>query len=46
MAEKWLQWGTAEEIMKNEKSITGAYLSGRMKIPVPEEAETNRMDSR
>ncbi len=27
--------GTAEEIMKNEKSITGAYLSGRMKIPVP-----------
>lgn len=29
--------GTAEEIMKNEKSITGAYLSGRMKIPVPKE---------
>ncbi|MGI6095842.1 MAG: excinuclease ABC subunit UvrA [Lachnospiraceae bacterium] len=28
--------GTAEEIMKNENSITGAYLSGRMKIPVPE----------
>ena len=28
--------GTAEEIMKNEKSITGAYLSGRMQIPVPE----------
>ena len=28
--------GTAEEIMQNEKSITGAYLSGRMKIPVPE----------
>ena len=27
--------GTAEEIMKNEKSITGAYLSGRVKIPVP-----------
>ena len=26
--------GTAEEIMKNEKSITGAYLSGRVKIPV------------
>ncbi len=28
--------GTAEEIMQNEKSITGAYLSGRIKIPVPE----------
>ena len=29
--------GTAEEIMKNEDSITGAYLSGRKKIPVPEQ---------
>ncbi len=29
--------GTAEEIMKNEKSITGAYLSGKQKIPVPEQ---------
>lgn len=28
--------GTAEEIMKNPDSITGAYLSGRVKIPVPE----------
>ena len=28
--------GTAEQIMKNKKSITGAYLSGRMQIPVPE----------
>lgn len=28
--------GTAEEIMKNEDSITGAYLSGRLKIPVPQ----------
>ncbi|MDD5873365.1 MAG: excinuclease ABC subunit UvrA, partial [Clostridia bacterium] len=27
--------GTAEEIMKNPDSITGAYLSGRLKIPVP-----------
>lgn len=27
--------GTAQEIMENEDSITGAYLSGRMKIPVP-----------
>ena len=29
--------GTAEEIMQNENSITGAYLSGRMRIPVPQE---------
>ena len=29
--------GTAEEIMKCEKSITGAYLSGRIQIPVPKE---------
>lgn len=28
--------GTAQELMKNKKSITGAYLSGRKKIPVPE----------
>lgn len=28
--------GTAEDIMKNPNSITGAYLSGRIKIPVPE----------
>ena len=28
--------GNAEEIMKNEKSLTGAYLSGRIQIPVPE----------
>ena len=27
--------GTAEEIMKNPDSITGAYLSGRLRIPVP-----------
>lgn len=27
--------GTAKEIMENENSITGAYLSGRIKIPVP-----------
>ena len=27
--------GTAEDIMKCDKSITGAYLSGRMKIPAP-----------
>ena len=29
--------GTAKDIMKCKKSITGAYLSGRMRIPVPEE---------
>ena len=29
--------GTAAQIMKNKKSITGAYLSGRIKIPVPTE---------
>ena len=32
--------GTAEDIMKNENSITGAYLSGRMKIPVPKTRRT------
>lgn len=29
--------GTAKQIMKNKKSITGAYLSGRIKIPIPTE---------
>ena len=29
--------GTAETLMKNERSVTGAYLSGRRKIPVPTE---------
>ena len=32
--------GTAKEIMKNKKSLTGAYLSGRIQIPVPEERRT------
>ena len=32
--------GNAEEIMQNEKSVTGAYLSGRIKIPVPETRRT------
>ncbi len=27
--------GTAEEIMANKNSLTGAYLSGRLEIPVP-----------
>ena len=29
--------GNAQEIMKNPASITGAYLSGKIKIPVPTE---------
>lgn len=29
--------GNAEEIMANKNSITGAYLSGRIQIPVPKE---------
>ncbi len=29
--------GTAEDIMKNEASVTGAYLSRRLQIPVPAE---------
>lgn len=32
-----VQIGTAEDLMKNPDSITGAYLSGKIKIPVPSE---------
>ena len=32
--------GTAEELMQIPESITGAYLSGRLKIPVPETRRT------
>lgn len=32
--------GTAEDLMKNERSVTGAYLSGKLKIPVPSERRT------
>ncbi|MDD2959046.1 MAG: excinuclease ABC subunit UvrA [Lachnospiraceae bacterium] len=32
--------GTAEDIMKCENSITGAYLSGRLQIPVPKVRRT------
>ena len=32
--------GTAKQIMKCRESITGAYLSGRIKIPVPRERRT------
>ncbi len=33
---KLVAMGTAEEIMQCEESVTGQYLSGREKIPVPE----------
>lgn len=29
--------GTADDLMNNPNSVTGAYLSGRLRIPVPEE---------
>lgn len=32
--------GTAAQIMRNKKSITGAYLSGRLAIPVPDQRRT------
>ncbi len=32
--------GTAKELMANPNSVTGAYLSGRMRIPVPETRRT------
>ena len=32
--------GTAEEIMANPDSITGAYLSGRIRIPIPDKRRT------
>ncbi|MEG0354400.1 MAG: excinuclease ABC subunit UvrA [Lachnospiraceae bacterium] len=31
--------GDAEAIMKNERSITGAYLSGKIQIPIPSKRE-------
>ena len=34
---KLVEIGTAETLMANPKSITGAYLSGRCQIPVPKE---------
>ena len=32
--------GTAKELMENPASVTGAYLSGRLQIPVPETRRT------
>ncbi len=37
MAGQVIAMGTAQEIMDNQESVTGAYLSGRLKIPVPSE---------
>ena len=34
---KLVEIGTAETLMKNLESVTGAYLSGRIRIPVPTE---------
>ena len=34
---KLVEIGTAETLMQNPDSVTGAYLSGRIKIPVPME---------
>jgi excinuclease ABC subunit A len=34
---KLVAMGTVEDLMKNENSITGAYLSGKCRIPIPEE---------
>lgn len=28
--------GTADELMKNSRSVTGAYLNGKLRIPIPE----------
>lgn len=36
--------GTPEEVMQNHNSITGNYLSGRMKIEIPE--KTRELDNR
>jgi excinuclease ABC subunit A len=37
--------GTYEEIMKNELSLTGKYLSGTIKIPIPQERNTNETET-
>ncbi len=33
--------GTYEDIIKNERSLTGKYLSGKLSIPLPEERNTS-----
>ena len=37
--------GTTEEILQNEKSITGKYLSGKLSIPLPEKRRTAKTSS-
>ena len=37
--------GTYDEIIKNEKSLTGKYLSGKLKIPVPSIRNTRKTES-
>ena len=41
---KLVAMGTAEDLMKNENSITGAYLSGKCRIPIPEERKRAERD--
>jgi excinuclease ABC subunit A len=38
--------GTIEQILKNENSLTGAYLSGRKKIPIPKKRRPYSPDIR
>ncbi|MCX7798106.1 MAG: excinuclease ABC subunit UvrA [Melioribacter sp.] len=37
--------GTYEEIINNEKSLTGKYLSGKLKIPIPTERNTRKTET-
>ena len=39
---KVIATGTAQDIMKNKNSVTGAYLSGRLKIEVPKKRRTSK----
>jgi excinuclease ABC subunit A len=38
-------FGTYEQICKNENSLTGKYLSGRLEIPTPKERNTEETNS-
>lgn len=37
--------GTLPEIIKNEKSLTGKYLSGKLKIPIPENRNVKKTET-
>lgn len=37
--------GTVNEILKNDKSLTGKYLSGKLKIPIPEVRNTKKTET-